>query len=64
MLQNGYLMLIKQGKKIKGYNDKEIIVFNSAAEAGRYLNKTASNIVTCANGHLQTAYGYKWAWEV
>ena len=55
---------LKQGKKIKGYNGKEIIVFNSANEAGRYLNKTPSNIITCANGHLQTAYGYKWAWEV
>lgn len=51
-----------QGKKIIGTNDKEILEFNSAKEAGRFLNKTATNIINCANGKLNTAYGYIWRW--
>lgn len=53
---------ITQGKKIIGTNEKEILIFNSANEAGRKLNKTPSNIISCANGNLNTAYGYKWRW--
>ena len=50
------------GKKIIGTNEKETLIFNSAREAGRNFNKTSSNIISCANGNLNTAYGYVWRW--
>jgi hypothetical protein len=50
------------GKKIIGTNEKETLTFNSAREAGRNFNKTSSNIISCANGNLNTAYGYVWRW--
>lgn len=51
-----------QGRKIIGTNGKKNIEFNSAKEASRFLNKTSTNIINCANGKLNTAYGYKWRW--
>lgn len=51
-----------QGRKIIAINDNETLIFNSAHEAGRTLNRTSSNIISCANGNLKTAYGYIWRW--
>lgn len=51
-----------QGKKIIGTNDVETLIFNSAREAGKYLNKSSSNISECANGKHKQMYGYKWRW--
>jgi len=50
------------GRKIIGYDDYISITFNSANEAGIYMNGRGSNISQCANGNLNTAYGYKWRW--
>ena len=51
-----------QGRKIEGTNGIEILTFNSSREAERYFNKNSSNISSCANGKLVSAYGYNWRW--
>ena len=44
-------------------NTNEVIqVFESAAEAGRYLNKKNSHIIEVCQGKYKTAYGYKWVY--
>ena len=50
------------GRKIIGYDDYISITFNSAKEAGIYMNGKGSNISQCANGKWLTAYGLKWRW--
>jgi hypothetical protein len=34
--------------------------YNSAAEAGKALNKSGNSIADCAAGRQKTAYGFKW----
>ena len=52
-----------QGKKVIGLKGNRTLLFNSANEAERYFTgKKGSNISQCANGKLETAYGYKWGW--
>ena len=49
------LMYDKEGNFIKR--------FHSARESGRRLGKGASNIISCCNNKLKSAYGYKWVYE-
>ena len=52
-----------QGKKVIGLKGNRTLLFNSANEAERYFTgKKGSNISQCANGKLETVYGYKWGW--
>lgn len=37
--------------------------FNSATEAGKYLNKSGNSIADCASGRQKTAYGFKWKYK-
>jgi len=37
--------------------------YQSAQEAGRYLNKSGNSIADCAAGKQKTAYGYKWKYK-
>jgi hypothetical protein len=37
--------------------------YQSAQEAGRYLNKSGNSIADCASGRQKTAYGYIWKYK-
>jgi len=49
-------------KPILQYSLAEELIqeFNSATEAGTYLNQSGNTIADCAAGRQKTAYGYKW----
>ena len=44
-------------------NDNLINQYNSAAEAGKTLNKSGNSIADCAAGRQKTAYGYIWKYK-
>lgn len=37
--------------------------YQSAQEAGKYLNKSGNSIADCAAGRQKTAYGFKWKYK-
>ena len=41
-------------------NNNLINQYNSAAEAGKALNKSGNSIADCASGRQKTAYGFVW----
>ena len=44
-------------------NDNLINQYNSAAEAGKALNKSGNSITDCAAGRQKTSYGFKWKYK-
>jgi stalled ribosome alternative rescue factor ArfA len=45
-------------------NNNLINQYNSAAEAGKALNKSGNSIADCAAGRQKTAYGFKWKYKL
>jgi hypothetical protein len=46
------------------FQDNLINEYQSAQEAGRYLNKSGNSIADCAAGKQKTAYGFKWKYKL
>ncbi|ABT16775.1 hypothetical protein ATCV1_Z641L [Acanthocystis turfacea chlorella virus 1] len=44
------------------FNGTFVQSFASSGEAARSLNKTSSNIRSCARGERESAYGFKWSY--
>ena len=53
-------------KPILQYDSQDNLIneYQSAQEAGRYLNKSGNSIADCAAGKQKTAYGFKWKYKL
>ena len=56
----------KRSKKVYQYSLDGVLVaeYPSTNEVHRQLGYSQSNIRTCCNGKLKTAYGYKWSYNL
>jgi hypothetical protein len=63
--KHSYSHPTKPKKPVIQYSlDNEIIkIWDSASEAGLFLNKQSSSISSCCSGKRKTAYGYKWKYK-